>query len=178
MIKFICSVLAMKAQLASALKQRRTLYLFAFWALILAFDQVTKTLVRNTMYVGESIPPDAPVRLTYVRNTGSAFGLFPNQTTVLTVAAAVGVIVIAYVLLRQGKTSNLLAISLTMQLAGAIGNLIDRISYGYVVDFVDFRFWPVFNVADSSITIGFLLLAVALLFSRGSKEKVTDGSPP
>ena len=168
----------MKARLANAARQRRTLYLLSFWAFILAFDQITKAVVRNTMYVGESIPADAPVRLTYVRNTGSAFGLFPNQTLVLTIAAAVGVIVIAYVLLRQGKASNLLAISLTMQLAGAIGNLIDRISYGYVVDFVDFRFWPVFNVADSSITIGFLLLAVALLFSRDSKDKAADGSPP
>ena len=65
-----------------------------------------------------------------------------------------------------------------MQLAGAIGNLIDRIAYGYVVDFVDFRFWPVFNVADSSITIGFIILAVALLFGRDSREKVSDGSPP
>ena len=178
MIRFTRPALAMKARLTNALKQRRTLYLFAFWAFILAFDQITKAVVRNTMYVGESIPADAPVRLTYVRNTGSAFGLFPNQTLILTIAAAVGVIVIAFVLVREGRASNLLATSLTMQLAGAIGNLIDRILYGYVVDFVDFRFWPVFNVADSSITIGFLLLAVALLFSRDSKDKAADGSPP
>ena len=168
----------MKARLSNPFKQRRNLYLLAFWVLILAFDQITKAVIRATMSVGESVPPDAPVRLTYVRNTGSAFGLFPNQTLILTIAAAVGVIVIAFVLVREGRASNLLATSLTMQLAGAIGNLIDRISYGYVVDFVDFRFWPVFNVADSSITIGFLLLAVALLFSRDSKDKAADGSSP
>ena len=87
-------------------------------------------------------------------------------------------VVIAFVFFRSGGTSNLLAISLTMQLGGAIGNLIDRIAYGYVVDFVDFRFWPVFNVADSSITIGFVALAVALLFGKDSKDKASDGAPP
>lgn len=178
MIRFTRSLPAMTARLSNPFNDRRNLLLLSFWAVILAFDQITKAVVRNTMYVGESIPADAPVRFTYVQNTGSAFGLFANQTFVLTIAAVVGVIVIAFVLVRQGRASNLLAISLTMQLAGAIGNLIDRISYGYVVDFVDFRFWPVFNVADSSITIGFILLAAALLFSKDSKDKATDGSLP
>ena len=168
----------MKARLAGIFRERRNLYLLALWLSILGMDQATKALVKNLMSVGESIPADTPVRLTYVQNTGSAFGLFPNQTFALTIAAVVGVVVIAFVFFRSGGTSNLLAISLTMQLGGAIGNLIDRIAYGYVVDFVDFRFWPVFNVADSSITIGFVVLAVALLFGKDSKDKASDGAPP
>lgn len=168
----------MKARLAGIYSQRRYQYLLVLWLLILAADQATKAIVRANMTVGQSIPADTPVRLTYVQNTGSAFGLFTNQTLFLTIAAAVGVVIIAFIFFRSGGTSKLLATSLAMQLAGAIGNLIDRIAYGYVVDFVDFRFWPVFNVADSSITIGFIILAVALLFGRDSREKVSDGSPP
>ena len=168
----------MKARLAGIFRERRNLYLLALWLSILGMDQATKALVKNLMVVGEHIPVNSPVRLTYVQNTGSAFGLFTNQTFALTIAAAVGVVIIAFVFFRSGGTSNLLAISLTMQLGGAIGNLIDRIAYGYVVDFVDFRFWPVFNVADSSITIGFVILAVALLFGKDSKDKASDGSPP
>ena len=168
----------MKARLAGIFRERRNLYLLALWLSILGADQTTKALVKNLMSVGESIPVNSPVRLTYVQNTGSAFGLFTNQTFALTIAAAVGIVVIAFVFFRSGGASNLLAISLTMQMAGAIGNLIDRIAYGYVVDFVDFRFWPVFNVADSSITIGFVILAVALLFGKDSKDKASDVAPP
>ena len=168
----------MKARLAEIFRERRNLYLLALWLSILGMDQATKALVKNLMSVGESIPVNSPVRLTYVQNTGSAFGLFTNQTFALTIAAAVGIVVIAFVFFRSGGASNLLAISLTMQMAGAIGNLIDRIAYGYVVDFVDFRFWPVFNVADSSITIGFIILAVALLFGKDSKDKASDVAPP
>ena len=152
--------------------------LLALWLSILAMDQATKALVKNLMMVGESIPANGPVRLTYIQNTGSAFGLFTNQTFALTIAAAVGVVIIAIVFFKSGGASKLLAISLTMQMAGAIGNLIDRVAYGYVVDFVDFRVWPVFNVADSSITIGFVLLAIALLFSKDSKDKASDGATP
>ena len=168
----------MKARLAEIFRERRNLYLLALWLSILGADQTTKALVKNLMSVGESIPVNSPVRLTYVQNTGSAFGLFTNQTFALTIAAAVGIVVIAFVFFRSGRASNLLAISLTMQMGGAIGNLIDRIAYGYVVDFVDFRFWPVFNVADSSITIGFVILAVALLFGKDSKDKASDVAPP
>ena len=168
----------MKARLAGIFRERRNLYLLALWLSILGMDQATKALVKNLMVVGEHIPVNSPVRLTYVQNTGSAFGLFTNQTFALTIAAAVGVVIIAFVFFRSGRASNLLAISLTMQMGGAIGNLIDRIAYGYVVDFVDFRVWPVFNVADSSITIGFVILAVALLFGKDSKDKASDGSPP
>ncbi len=168
----------MTERFARIFRERRNLYLLAFWMLILGADQATKALVRTRMSVGESIPEDSPVRLTYVQNTGSAFGLFANQTLALTIAAAVGVVVIAIIFFRGGGASNLLAVSLIMQLAGAIGNLIDRIAYGYVVDFVDFRVWPVFNVADSSITIGFITLAVALLFGKDSRDKASDGTPP
>ena len=92
----------MKARLAGIFRERRNLYLLALWLSILGMDQATKALVKNLMSVGESIPADTPIRLTYVQNTGSAFGLFPNQTFALTIAAVVGVVVIAFVFFRSG----------------------------------------------------------------------------
>ncbi len=143
---------------------------------VLGLDQLTKYLVRTYMYVGQSIPEDAPVQLTYIRNSGSAFGLFTGQTFVLTIVAFLGVGIIGYFLLRGGRSSLPLSIGLSLQLGGAIGNIIDRIAYGYVIDFIDVNVWPIFNVADSSITLGFILLAWTLLFHKDRKVKPKDAS--
>ena len=143
---------------------------------VLGADQLTKYLVRSYMEVGQSIPGDGFIRLTYIRNTGSAFGLFPNQTLILTIAAVVGVGIIGYFLIKGAGTNSLLGLSLTFQLGGAIGNVIDRVAFGYVIDFVDLRIWPIFNVADSSITIGFLLLAWVLLTGKDKKGRARDVS--
>ena len=160
----------------SIFKEARTLYFGVLIVLILGIDQLTKTLVRNTMYVGESIFPGSPVRLTYIQNTGSAFGLFQDQTLILTIVAGLGILFICCFFFRGSATSTLIMLSLSMQLSGAIGNLIDRIAYGYVVDFVDFRVWPIFNVADSSITLGFLLLAFILLLGKDTKRIKNEAS--
>ncbi|MFQ5933912.1 MAG: signal peptidase II, partial [Dehalococcoidia bacterium] len=107
---------------------------------------------------------------------GSAFGLFTNQTLILTIAAVIGVGFIAFFLIRGSGNSVLLSISLALQLGGAIGNIIDRVAYGHVIDFVDLRVWPIFNVADSSITIGVLLLAWVLLIGGDKKRGARDVS--
>ena len=143
---------------------------------ILGADQLTKYFVRTYMHVGQSIPEDAPIQLTYIQNRGSAFGLFPNQTFALTIVAVLGVGFIAYFLLRGDKSSFLLSISLSLQLGGAIGNIVDRIAYGYVIDFINFNIWPIFNVADTSISLGFLLLAWVMLTHRDKKQKPKDAS--
>jgi len=167
----------MRVPLIPVLKVEKGPYLLALGVFLLAADQITKFVVRNSMTLGQSIPEDAPVRLTYIQNTGSAFGLFPNQTLILTIAAVVGILVIVYFFLKGGGTSVLLGLSLTLQLSGAIGNIIDRIAYGYVVDFIDLRVWPIFNVADSAITIGFLMLALVLILGKDKKGKAGDASP-
>ncbi|MEE9248210.1 MAG: signal peptidase II, partial [Dehalococcoidia bacterium] len=140
----------------SVIKDGRSRYLVAVGLLILGADQLTKFLVKSNMVVGQSVPEDSPVRLHYIQNTGSAFGLFANQTIILTIAAALGILVIGFFFFRGSGATTLFGLSLIMQLSGAIGNIIDRVAYGYVIDFIDFRIWPIFNVADSSITIGFL----------------------
>ncbi len=142
---------------------------------VLAADQLTKALVRANLPPGASFPPDWPVRLTHVTNTGAAFGLLTNQSVLLTFVAffAIGLIIYYYRKAPDGAWP--LRVALGLQLGGAIGNLIDRLRQGYVTDFIDLRFWPVFNVADSAITVGAVLLAVGLLWpdllkSRGSGD--------
>lgn len=127
--------------------------------LILAVDRLSKYLVMQRMVEGESIPILSPVLyLTYVRNTGAAFGLLKGKASIL---AAVAVAVIALAAWQWRKVvsqSWRVRWGLTAALAGAVGNLIDRLAYGSVVDFLDLRIWPIFNVADLGISCGIALL--------------------
>lgn len=149
----------------SELSWRREWLLLAVVLVVLATDQLSKVWIKANLYPGQSIPRDGPFRLTYVTNTGAAFGLLQEQSLLLTLVAAlvVGVILVYYrYLLLDGL---LLRMSLGLQLGGALGNLADRLRYGYVVDFLDFRFWPVFNLADSAIVVGVGILAYLFLLS-------------
>jgi len=137
---------------------------------IIAADRYTKEWVVTNLAMGQSLPQEAPVRLTYVVNTGAAFGLMPQYSQFLLVIAFV---VIGIVLLYQRYlpgSSLLISWALGLQLGGAVGNLIDRLRYGYVVDFIDVRVWPVFNLADFCISLGVALLAYFLIFSKERKE--------
>jgi signal peptidase II len=135
---------------------------------IIIGDQLTKALVQQRLYLGESVPVIHNLfHFTYVRNPGAAFGMFGYSADWIRVPLFFGVPVIACVWLlyliwttRNSKKLQCLAYSLIF--AGAVGNLIDRFSMNYVVDFLDF-FWgvhhfPAFNIADSSITIAAILL--------------------
>ena len=127
---------------------------------MLAADQLTKALVASRFLPGESVPLIPKVlQLTYVQNTGAAFGLFKGQQLVF---VAVSVAVVAWILWefrrQQGMASRLNLWAAGLVLGGAVGNLIDRLRLGYVVDFIDVRVWPVFNIGDSAITIGVTLL--------------------
>jgi signal peptidase II len=102
------------------------------------------------------------LRLYYVENTGAAFGLFQGKNPLLAFLAF-GVVVALVVWFRELVRFWLGALALGLQLGGAVGNLIDRFRHGFVVDFIDFSFWPTFNVADSAITIGVLMLLYVLL---------------
>jgi len=146
---------------------RRTLFLSAA-LVVLALDQATKGLVRALMDRGESWPDDSFVRLHYVTNTGAAFGILQNQTGFLIVTTVVGLAAI-YLYYRYPPFDHVVApIAIGMMLGGAAGNLLDRLRLGEVTDFIDFGFWPSFNVADSSITVGItaLLIGYALFAER------------
>ena len=150
----------------------RGLLFLGLAALVVVLDQLTKRLAEERLErTGvRSVPVPLVgdyLRLTYTENRGAAFGVLQDQTTffVLVGLVVVGVIAASYRYLpRSGFRLHL---ALGLQLGGAVGNLIDRIRQGYVVDFVDFGFksnwWPVFNVADSAIVIGVALLALNAL---------------
>ena len=138
-------------------------------------DRLTKFWVQRMMTYGESIPVLPFFHITYVQNTGAAFGIGQNRNGFLIAASVVILIVLFVYARRMGGESMRLKASIALVIGGALGNLYDRIVYGSVVDFLDFfagvHHWPAFNVADSSICIG----AAFLFFSQWS---VKPGSSP
>ena len=140
----------------------------------LVADQFSKYIVLTSMYPGQSIPETGLFRITYVTNTGSAFGLFPNQTFYLIIASFVGIAILLVFYHIHRVSSPILRISLGLQLGGAIGNLMDRLRLGYVVDFLDVGAWPVFNLADSAIVVGLVGLVFTMLTTSGGQERFTQ----
>ncbi|MDP2921640.1 MAG: signal peptidase II [Candidatus Omnitrophota bacterium] len=136
--------------------------------LILLIDQASKFLISSSLSQGQSIPIIKGVlHITFVKNTGAAFGLLKNSTYFFILVSVAAVVVIGAILIRSLKSGKFLQnplfnFSLILIISGAIGNLIDRVRFLYVIDFIDFRIWPVFNVADSAITIGTVLLIFSL----------------
>ena len=138
--------------------------------LILA-DQAIKFLVVSYMKLGESIPVLAGIfHITYIENPGAAFGLFANQRVIFIVAAALVIAAACLMYRRLMSEKVIVRWGVALLLGGAAGNLIDRVRIGCVIDFLDFRIWPVFNIADIGICIGVALLMFALLFDK-EKEK-------
>jgi signal peptidase II len=138
-------------------------------ALVFALDQISKAWVRNHLISGGSIPAEGFIRITHVANTGSAFGLFPNQTTLLMLGSVLGIGIILLFYRKQPIPGVWLRASLGLQLGGAAGNLADRITLGSVTDFIDVGAWPIFNLADSSIMLGIGIFTWFLL--RAPKRK-------
>ncbi len=135
--------------------------------LVLVLDQISKRVVMTNFRPGESWNPvtalERWVSLTYVTNTGAAFGLFPDYGGVFMVIAVVVIVAIIVYYRHLPGEQWLVQASLGLQLGGALGNLLDRLRHGHVIDFIDFKVWPVFNVADSSVFIGVVILAFQLL---------------
>lgn len=135
---------------------------------VVFLDRLSKIFFSGILELGESLPVIRNfLHMTLVHNTGIAFGLFKNQGVVFIIIPVIAIILLAYNIYyykhNDEKLSRLYIVAFSMILGGAIGNLIDRIYYGYVIDFIDFRIWPVFNIADSAITIGALIIAVKFI---------------
>lgn len=139
-------------------------------AMVLLVDQASKYIVLNNLSLGEMWNPIPFLRpfftITHVTNTGAAFGLFRDQGTLFSVVAFVVVAGILVFYRYLPADQSWLRVSLGLQLGGAVGNLLDRVRLGRVVDFLDFKIWPVFNVADTAIVVGVGILAFYLLFSK------------
>ncbi len=150
-----------------SLKVWRWATLLGVAALIFGLDQLSKYLVTRYLPWGERWNPIPSLRwlvgLTPVTNTGGAFGLLPDLGTLFALVAVAVVIAILFFERHIPLNQPLLRVSLGMQLGGAAGNLIDRLRIGRVIDFIDFKVWPVFNLADSAIVVGVVILAFYLL---------------
>ena len=135
---------------------------------ILFFDQLTKFIVSQKIPINESIPVIKNIfHLTYIINRGAAFGVFKNQVHFFIATSVVAIIFILFNLFWKKARHYEIAFSLI--LSGAISNLIDRLRLGAVIDFLDFRIWPVFNIADMAISLGAILLAYSMLFKKAEK---------
>lgn len=132
--------------------------------LVLALDRLTKYLVVKNIPLNQSLPLIKNIfHITLVYNTGAAFGLMKNLNYLFMAVSLLAIILITIHLKSRTSVNRIFTLSLVLILAGTVGNLIDRIFFGYVIDFLDFRIWPVFNFADSSITVGAILLGYCLL---------------
>ena len=140
-------------------------------ALVLALDQLSKFVVRQTLEWHYSWPYQGFFRFTHVQNTGSAFGLFQGHNLPLLLVSLAGVVVLAYIYRSQGQPSLMMRVSIALMLGGALGNLLDRILQGHVTDFIDIGPWPVFNLADSAIVVGLILMAWLLVMRRNESEE-------
>jgi len=146
-------------------------------ALIVAADQVSKFIIVRNVKMGEMIEVIQNFfYITYIRNTGAAWSILQNGRYFFIVLTIIASMILIYLLLKS--KNRIFSLALCFILGGAIGNLIDRIAVGSVVDFLEFHFWsyrfPVFNVADTFITIGAILLAYYLIFIYKEPNEATE----
>ena len=157
---------------------RRWTFLFIA-AFVAAADQLSKSWIRANLLPGESFPEIWRFSIAHVQNTGAVFGLFTNQAFLLTLIAIVGLIVILLFYRYLPQSYVLSTIALGLVFGGALGNLIDRIRFGGVTDFILVRlwddfYWPAFNIADSAISVGVIVLIVFLLLGLTKKDGSTS----
>jgi len=143
-------------------------------ALVVLLDQVSKYFIQHTMEIGESIPVLKGIfHITYIQNTHTAFGIFKYQNVFFIIAVAIS-LVLTFLIYKKVifKYNTKMYIPLLLVLGGAIGNIIDRIrTQGKVIDFLDFRIWPIFNIADIAIVCGLTILLIYFLFISEKKNE-------
>ncbi|MCH7811709.1 MAG: signal peptidase II [Chloroflexi bacterium] len=160
-----------------AVRPRRDAWFFVIAAAVIALDQLTKFLVRAGLDRGEAWPDrDWLLNIVNVSNSGAAFGILQGQTVFLIGMSIVGAAAIILFYFYPPLEHGLLRVALGLQLGGAAGNLIDRVRTGEVTDFINFDFWPAFNVADASISIGVVtIIWFFLSVEAAQRRKPADG---
>jgi signal peptidase II len=132
----------------------------------IAADQLTKLIVSSQLTLDEALHVVGPFSIHHVQNSGIAFGLFASATPIVTVLTAVAVAWMVVFFARSGARHPVLPVALGLLIGGSTSNLIDRIRLGHVTDFLDLRYWPAFNLADSFIVVGVGILFVALMLGE------------
>ncbi|GIW12967.1 MAG: lipoprotein signal peptidase [Tepidiforma sp.] len=145
-------------------------------AAVLVLDQLTKWFVRVNLDRGEVVEVLPFFRLVHVTNTGAAFGMLQGAGPLLVVASVAGLAAIVVYLFNPGFAHPVVRLGLALMLGGAVGNLIDRVTEGRVVDFLKVPNWPAFNVADSAISIGVVILLWSMLFQAPDEDEPSSSS--
>jgi signal peptidase II len=160
------------------------LYLFLIGAVIIGLDQWTKAVVRANIPLGSDwLPESLTWLLPYARvrhwyNTGAAFGIFQNGNLVFTILAIIVILFILYYYPRMEKQDWWLRLAMAMQFAGAAGNLIDRLVFAQVTDFISVGRFAIFNIADASISVGVAVLLIGVWFKeRAEKKQIATVTP-
>lgn len=155
---------------------------YLMMAAVLLLDQLAKYAVAAQMELYESIPViEGIFHITYIQNFGAAFSILQNRQIFLQIVTGCVILCcFGYLVWKRRSLPRLTAVSLALLVSGGAGNFLDRVLYGYVVDFFDFRIWPVFNVADIAVCIGCMLLVLSILRAERHQEEqqTQDGAAP
>jgi len=139
---------------------------------VVVIDQWSKYYVQTHMSLGMSIPLVPSIfHLTYILNPGAAFGILENQRTFFVIVGLLMIGAVLYLYPRIPANMRLLRLGTGLMMGGTVGNVIDRIQTGYVVDFFDFRIWPVFNIADIAIVVGVSCIIYTLVFTAEKRNE-------
>ena len=155
----------------------------AQWAALLvvagaaaAADQLTKLVVAGALALGDSVQILGPLSIHRVRNTGIAFGLFSDATSIVIALTTIAIVALVVFFARSGRRHPLLPVAVGLVLGGSISNLVDRLRLGHVTDFLDFDYWPAFNLADTFIVVGVALLFLS--FVAADRTSASVGTSP
>ena len=143
---------------------------------VIICDQLTKYVVRETIPLYETYIEVGIFSIVHGQNTGSAFGLFAGFTNYLIIASLIGLALILYFFVKQASANLFVRIAVGLIVGGAVGNLIDRVKDGFVVDFISVGWWPAFNIADSAISIGMTAMVLFMIFGNKIDNDAKDDS--
>jgi signal peptidase II len=144
----------------------------------IASDQVTKHVVATTLSLGDEVDVVGPVSIHHVQNSGIAFGLFASATPIVIVLTAIAVGWMLLFFSRSGRRHPILPAALGLVIGGSASNLVDRVRLGHVTDFIDFRWWPAFNLADTFIVLGVAMLFAALVWTDSRPRRRAEAAGP
>ena len=146
-----------------------------------AADQLTKHIVAGQLALDDGVHIVGPLWIRHVRNSGIAFGFFSQATVIVVIVTTIAVGWMLAFFARSGARHPVLPVALGLVIGGSVSNLVDRARLGYVTDFIDFRWWPSFNLADTFIVVGVLILLGALLHSEREprqRRRLQRDAPP
>jgi signal peptidase II len=166
------------AERSLAARPWQWLGLVAIATAALAADQLTKRIVTQHVALDDAVKVVGPFSIHHVQNSGIAFGLFASATPIVTVLTGIAVAWMLVFFARSGSRHPVLPVALGLLIGGSVSNLLDRIRLGHVTDFLDFRWWPAFNLADSFIVVGVAILFLTFVSADREPRRRHVDAPP